>query len=85
MTTTETTLVIILVVLLSLFFTLCIAAMVLVVQLLKGVKRVVAKAETTIDTVESTASEILQDTQGRLAIFKLIRNIIKLTTRSDKK
>lgn len=85
MTTTETTLVIILVSLLSLFFILCIAAMVMVVQLLSAVKRVVAKAEATVDTVESAAGEVLRDTQGRLALFKLIRNIIKLTTRSNKK
>lgn len=86
MTTTETTLVIILTTLLSLFFILCIAAMVLVVQLLKSVKRVVSKAEATVDSVESAATEVLRDTQGRLALFKLIRNIVKLTTKkgSDK-
>ena len=85
MTTTETTLVIILVSLLSLFFMLCIAVMVIVIQLLSSVKRTVAKAEEVVDTVESAAGEVLRDTQGRLALFKLIRNIIKLTTRSSKK
>ena len=85
MTTAETTLVIILISLLSVFFLLCVIAMVFVVQLLSSVKRTVAKAEATIDTVESTATEVLRDTQGRLAFFKLIRNIIKLTTKGNKK
>ncbi len=85
MTTTETVLVIILVTLLSLFFALCIAAMVLVVQLLKSIKRVVAKTEDVVDSVES-AAEVLRDTQGKLAFFKLVNNIIKLATnRSSKK
>lgn len=84
MTTTETTLVIILTSLLSLFFILCIAAMVLVVQLLKSVKRVVAKTEDVVDSVES-AAEVLRDTQGKLAFFKLINNIIKLATKRGKK
>lgn len=80
MTTTETVLVIILITLLSLFFTLCIAAMVMVVQLLSSVKRIVAKAEEVVDSVES-AAEVLRDTGGRLAFFKLVRNIIKLATK----
>jgi hypothetical protein len=84
MTTLETTLVVILVALLSLFFILCIAAMVIVVQLLKAVKRVVAKAEATVDTVESAAAEVLRDTQGRLAFFKLIRNLVKLAKKRSK-
>jgi uncharacterized protein (UPF0335 family) len=84
MTTTDTVLVIILTTLLSLFFVLCIAVMVLVVQLLKSIKRVVAKAEEVADSVES-AAEVLRDTQGRLAFFKLVRNIIKLATRSNNK
>lgn len=84
MTTTDTVLVIILVVLLSLFFALCIAAMVIVIQLLKSVKRVMAKAEDVVDSVES-AAEVLRDTQGRLAFFKLVSNIIKLAKKRNKK
>lgn len=83
MTTTDTVLVIILTSLLSLFFVLLIAAMVLVLQLLTAVKRVVAKAENVADSVES-AAEVLRDTEGKLAFFKLIRNIIKLANRSSK-
>lgn len=84
MTTTETVLAIILTGLLSLFFALCIAAMIVVLKLLASVRRVVAKAENVVDSVES-AAEVLRDTQGRLAFFKLVRNIIKLVKkRSDK-
>lgn len=84
MTTTDTVLVIILTSLLSLFFILCIAVMVIVLQLLKSVKRIVAKTEDVVDSVES-AAEVLRDTQGRLAFFTLVRNIVKLAKkRSDK-
>ena len=84
MTTTDTVLLIILTSLLSLFFILCIAVMVVVLKLLSSVKRVVAKTEDVVDSVES-AAEVLRDTQGRLAFFKLIRNIVKLAQRRQKK
>ena len=83
MSTTDTVLVIILTSLLSIFFVLCIAVMVLVVKLLTSVRRVVMKAEDVVDSVES-AAEVLRDTQGRLAFFKLVRNIVKLVQRSRK-
>lgn len=83
MTTTDTVLVIILTTLLSLFFILCIAAMVMVLKLLSSVKRIVAKTEDVVDSVES-AAEVLRDTQGRLAFFKLVNNIIKLARRKGK-
>ena len=84
MTTTDTVLVIILTSLLSLFFVLCIAIMIVVLQLLSSVKRIVAKTEDVVDSVES-AAEVLRDTQGRLAFFKLVRNVIKLAKRSNNK
>ena len=84
MTTTDTVLVIILTSLLSLFFLLCIVAMAITVKILSSVKRVVDKTEEVVDSVES-AAEVLRDTQGRLAFFKLIRNVIKLAQRRDKK
>ena len=80
MTTTDTVLVIVLTSLLSIFFILCIAAMIMVVKLLSSIKRVVAKTEDVVDSVES-AAEVLRDTQGKLAFFKLINNIIKLATK----
>jgi hypothetical protein len=83
MTTTDTVLVIILTTLLSIFFILCIAAMVMVVKLLAAVRRIAEKAEDVVDSVES-AAEVLRDTQGKLAVFKLIRNIVKLMDRKGR-
>ena len=77
MTTTDQVLIIILSVLLSVFFALCIAVMIVVLKLLGSVRQVVAKAEEVVDNVE-TAAEVLKDTTGRLAFFKLIRNIMKI-------
>jgi len=83
MTTTDQFLIIILVVLLSLFFGLCIVFVVGLIKLVTSIRRVVDKAEEVIDSVES-AAEVLKDTTGRLAFFKLINNIIKLAQRSRK-
>ena len=84
MTTTDTVLIIILTSLLSIFFILCIALVAGLLKLLSSVRRVVDKAEDVVDSVES-AAEVLKDTQGRLAFFKLIKNIVKLAQRSHKK
>ena len=84
MTTTDTVLLIILTSLLSLFFILCIALVIGLLKLLSSVKRVVAKAEEVVDSVES-AAEVLKDTQGRLAFFKLVRNIIKIAKKRSRK
>jgi len=84
MTTTDTVLLIILTSLLSLFFLLCIALVIGLLRLLSGVRRVINKAEGVVDSVESVA-DVLKDTQGRMALFKLIRNIIKVTQRNQKK
>lgn len=84
MTTTDTVLVIILTALLSIFFILCIAAMVATLKILSGVKRVVSKAEDVVDSVES-ATEVLRDAQGKMAVFKLVRNIMKVAKKRSKK
>jgi hypothetical protein len=83
MSTTDTTLLIILTTLLSIFFILCIAAVIVVIKLLSSVKKVVAKAENVVDSVES-AAEVLKDTQGKLAFIKLVRNVVKIVNRSRK-
>ncbi len=84
MTTTDTVLVIILTVLLSIFFILCIAAVAMTLKILVIVRRIVEKAEEVADSVES-AAEVFRDTQGRLAFFKLVRNIIKMAQKRSKK
>ncbi len=77
MSTTDQVLIIILCILLSIFFTLCIAVMVGVLKLVQGLRELVTKAEEVVENVES-AAEVLKDTSGRLALFKLVRNIIKM-------
>ncbi len=76
MTTADQVLVIILCVLLSVFFMLCIAVMVVVLKLIGSLRQIVGRAEEAVESVES-AAEVLRDTSGRLAFFKLIRNIMK--------
>ena len=83
MTTTDTVLLIILTSLLSIFFLLCIAALVMVLKLLSSVRQVVAKADDVVDSVEA-AADAFKDVQGRMAFFKLVRNIMKLVQRSRK-
>ncbi len=84
MTTTDTVLLIVLSSLLSVFFILCIALVVGLLKLLADVQRVVDKAEEVVGSVES-AAEVLKDTQGRLAFFKLVRNIVKLMQKRSRK
>lgn len=77
MTTTDQVLIIILSVLLSVFFALCIAVMIVVLKLLGSLRQIVDRAEEAVESVES-AAEILKNSSGRLAFFKLIRNLIKM-------
>lgn len=77
MSTTDQVLIIILCVLLSVFFILCIFVMAGVLKLVKSLRELVTKAEEVVENVES-AAEVLRDTSGRLALFKLIRNIMNM-------
>lgn len=83
MDTTDHVLLIILTTLMSLFFILLAAMVIMGIQVMKSVKRAVAKAENVIDSVEE-AAEAVRDTSGRLAIFKIIRNIVKLSQKGRK-
>jgi hypothetical protein len=83
MNTTDTVLVIILTALLGLFFSLCIAFVVVLIKLVNSIRAVVEKAESVVDSVEE-AAEVFRDTQGKLAIIKLMRNIVKMAQRSRK-
>ena len=83
METSDRVLLIILTSLLSLFFILLIALVIMGLKVAASAKRVVRKAEDVIDSVES-AAEVLKDTGGPLAFFKLVRNIIKIVNRSRK-
>ena len=81
MTTTDTVLLVTLTVLLSIWVLLGIALAIAALRLIASVRRVVTKAESVIDSVES-AAEVFKDTEGRLALFKLIRNIVKVTKKA---
>jgi biopolymer transport protein ExbB/TolQ len=81
--TTDTILLIIVSALLSILLLSTIFLVVMAVKLISSIKRVTAKAEELVDTVES-AADVLKDTKGRLAFFKLIRNIIKLVQKRYK-
>ena len=73
----DTTLLTILTVLMSLFFLLGIVAMVMLLKVMAAVKAVVKRAETVVDSVEA-AADVLKDAGGKLALFKLLRNIFDL-------
>jgi hypothetical protein len=77
MTTTDTVLLVILTSLMSLFFLLGIVSLIMVVRILSSVKRVLIRAENVVDSVEA-AADVLKDAGGKLAVFKLIKNIIDM-------
>jgi hypothetical protein len=81
--TTDTILLIIITVFLCLFLVVCIAVLIAILKLIKNVRYVVAKAEDVIDSVES-ATEVIKDTKGRLAVLKVVSNIIKLANKKFK-
>lgn len=83
MTTTDQTLLIILTSLLSLYFLLGIVLILILIKVANSIKRVVSKAEGIVDSAEN-AAELFVDTKGRLALFKLIKNIYKSVNRRKK-
>ncbi len=82
-TTTDEVLLVILTSLLCLYFLLGIVLTLILIKTASSVKRVVAKAEGIVDSAEN-AAEIFVDTKGRLALFKLIRNIYKSVNKRKK-
>jgi hypothetical protein len=83
MTTTDTVLLIVLTSLLSIFTLLGIALMIIAINAMQSVKRVIAKAEDVVDSAEAV-TDVFKDAQGRMALFKLIRNIFKLANKGRK-
>lgn len=84
MTTLETVLLVVVAVLLSIFIIVCIAAVTTLFKLLQSLRHVVEKAEEVADSVEA-AAEMFRDTSGRLAIVKLLRNIVQIMNGGRKK
>ena len=68
----------------ALFFLLGTVVLVFILKLIKSVKRVIAKAEGAIDTVEAateTIKNIGENASGPLAVLKVIKNIVNLMNR----
>lgn len=84
MTTTDTILLSILTALLAILILLGIAIAIAALRLISSARRAVRKAELVIDSVES-AAEVFKNTEGRLALFKLIRNIVKMAKQSKRR
>ncbi len=80
MSTTDTVLLIILTSLLSIFFILCITAVIVALKLLASIKQAVVKAETVIDSVES-AADTFKNVGGKLSLLNLVKNIFDITQR----
>lgn len=77
MTTTDSVFLIILTSILSLFFLLGIVVLVMVLRVLASIKGVLARADHVVDSVEA-AADVLKDAGGKLAVFKVLKNIIDL-------
>jgi hypothetical protein len=77
MSTLDNVLLVVITSLLSILFLLGIALVIVLIRLALSIKKVVLHAEEVVDSVEE-AAEVFRDTQGKMAVFKLARNIIKL-------
>lgn len=84
MNTTDTVFLGIAAIALALFFVLGSVLLVAALVLVKKVKKLVAKAEDAIDSVEAateTIKNIGTNARGPMAAFKLIKNIVNLVNR----
>jgi hypothetical protein len=72
----EAILVIIVSVTLTVFLVAAIVVLVLISRLIQSVRRIVTHAEEVIETAGS-AAEMLRNASGPLALFKVIRNIMR--------
>lgn len=75
MGTAESILIIILASTLSIFLITSIVVLVYMVKILKSVKRITSSAERVVDSAEAVG-DVFKDASGKLAIFRLVRNII---------
>jgi hypothetical protein len=84
MNTAESILVIITSSFLSIFLLLAIIATIFVIKVVRSVRRVVEKAEDVVDSAEA-AAEAFKHTSGPMAALKLVRNIVELVNKEQKK
>jgi CHASE3 domain sensor protein len=79
----EAILVIIVSVTLTVFLVAAIVVLVLISKLIKSVRRMVEHAEQVVETA-GTAAEMMRNASGPLALFKVLRNVMK-TVESKRK
>ena len=84
MNNAESVLVIILAVTLTIFLLVAITVLILIAKLIKAARRLVDKAERVAESAEE-AADMLKNASGPLAMFKLMRNIIKLVEKKSDK
>ena len=79
----ESILVIIVSTVLALFLLTAIIVLVLIAKLVQAIRQLVARAEDLVETA-GEAAEMLRDASGPLALFKLVRNIMKAVDKARK-
>jgi hypothetical protein len=83
MHTAEEILVIIVSAALSLFLLAAIVVLVLIARLVRTLRRVIEQAERVVETA-GDAAEVLRNVSGPLAVFKIIRNVLKAVEKARK-
>jgi len=79
----ESILVIIVSTTLALFLVAAIAVLVMVAKLIQSVRRVVDQAEKVVETA-GEAAEMMRNASGPLALFKVVRNMMKAVDKARK-
>ncbi len=79
----ESILVIIVSAILTLFLILAIVVLVMVANLIRVLRRIIDRAERVMETA-GEAAEMLRNASGPLALFKVLRNIIKAVEKVQK-
>ena len=79
----ESILVIIVSTTLALFLIAAIAVLVMVAKLIQSVRRIVDQAEKVVETA-GEAAEMMRNASGPLALFKVVRNMVKAVDKTRK-
>ena len=79
----ESILVIIVSSVLTIFLISSIVVLILLAKLIQGIRHIVERAEELVETA-SEAAEMLRNASGPLALFKVVRNILKAVDKERK-
>ena len=79
----ESILVIIVSVTLSLFLLVAIVVLVMVAKLIQSIRQIVSQAEKVVETA-GEAAEVLRNASGPLALFKVVRNMMRAVDKMRK-